>query len=82
MEVINYEKRFKNKSPIGSAINNELLNQLGAYSKESGIPISKLLDRAIKIYLESVRKQQDFILFYKEFSTAHVLFIQSKFSVS
>ena len=49
-------KDLKTRSPIGSTIDNELLNQLGAYSKESGVPISKLLDRDIKMYLESVRK--------------------------
>ena len=49
-------KDLKTRSPIGSTIDNELLNQLGAYSIESGVPISKLLDRAIKMYLESVRK--------------------------
>ena len=45
-------KDLKTRGPIG----NELLNQLRAYSKESSVPISKLLDRAIKMYLESVRK--------------------------
>ena len=49
-------KDLKTRSPIGSAIDNELLNQLRTYSKESGVPISRLLDRAIKMYLESVRK--------------------------
>ena len=49
-------KDLKTRSPIGSAIDNELLHQLRAYSKESGVPMSKLLDRAIKMYLESVRK--------------------------
>ena len=49
-------KDLKTRGPIGSAMDNELLNQLRAYSKESGVPISKWLDRAIKIYLESVRK--------------------------
>lgn len=49
-------KDLKTRSPIGSAVDNELLKQLREYSKESGIPISKLLDKAIKMYLESVRK--------------------------
>ena len=50
-------KDLKTRGPMGSAIGHELLNQLRAYSKELGVPISKWLDRAIKIYLESVRKQ-------------------------
>ena len=49
-------KDLKTRSPIGSTIYNELLNQLRVHSKESGVPISRLLDRAIKMYLESVRK--------------------------
>jgi len=49
-------KDLKTRSPIGSAIDNVLLNPLRAYSKKLGVPISKLLDRAIKMYLESVRK--------------------------
>ena len=60
-------KDLKTSGPIG----NELLNPLSSYSKELGVPISKRLDRAIKIYLASVRKQQTYIVFYKEFSTAH-----------
>ena len=34
-------KDLKTKNPMGSAIDNELLNQLRLYSKESGVPISK-----------------------------------------
>ena len=42
-------KDLVTRSPIGSAIDNGLLNQLRAYSKESDVPISKLLDSAIKM---------------------------------
>ena len=55
------------------SIDHERLNPLSSYLKELGILISKWLDRAINIYLDSVRKQQTFIVFYKEFSTAHAL---------
>ena len=65
-------KDLKTSGPIGSTIDHERLNQLRVYSKEWGVPISKWLDKAIKIQLASVRKQQTFIVFYKEFSTAHV----------
>ena len=34
-------KDLKTRGPISSAIDNELLNQLRVYSKESGVPISK-----------------------------------------
>lgn len=49
-------KDLKTRSPIGSAIDNELLEQLRTYSKETSIPISKLLDKAIKMFLESTKK--------------------------
>lgn len=49
-------KDLKNRSPIGSAIDNELVQQLRAYSKETGIPMSKILDKAIEMYLKSVKK--------------------------
>ena len=41
---------------ISSTIKNELYAKLKAYSEESGIPISKLLDKAIAAYLESVKR--------------------------
>ena len=39
---------LKNRERIGSAIDKELLNKLREYSKETKIPISKLLDEAIE----------------------------------
>lgn len=49
-------KDLKTRTPISNAVNTELLNQLKDYSKESGIPISKLLDKAISLLLESTKK--------------------------
>lgn len=49
-------KDLKTRSPIGSAVDKELLEQLRTYSKETGIPISKLLDKAIKMLLKSTEK--------------------------
>lgn len=46
-------KDLKTRTPISNAINTELLNQLKDYSKETGIPISKLLDKAISLFLGS-----------------------------
>ena len=48
-------KDLKTRTPISNAINTELLNQLKDYSKETGIPISKLLDKAISLFLESTK---------------------------
>ena len=46
-------KDLKTRTPISNAVNTELLNQLKDYSKETGIPISKLLDKAIELLLKS-----------------------------
>ena len=43
---------LKNRERIGSAIDKELLNRLRKYSRESKIPISKLLDEAIEDLLK------------------------------
>lgn len=48
-------KDLKNRTPIGSAVDKKLYNQLKDYSKESGIPISKLLDKAIELLLKSTK---------------------------
>lgn len=47
---------LKNRVVPNSAIDKELYLQLKFYSKESGTPISKLLDKAIKLFLESAKK--------------------------
>ena len=46
-------KDLKTRTPISNAVNTELLNKLKDYSKETGIPISKLLDKAIELLLKS-----------------------------
>lgn len=48
-------KDLKNRTPIGSAIDKTLYEELKNYSKETSIPISKLLDKAIKMFLESTK---------------------------
>lgn len=49
-------KQLKTRTQIGSAIDTKLLNKLKTYSKETSIPLSKLLDKAIQLFLESVEK--------------------------
>lgn len=49
-------KELKNRTPCGSAIDTKLYDKLKAYSKETGIPISKLLDKSISLFLESIKK--------------------------
>lgn len=43
---------LKNRVVPNSAVDKKLYDELRAYSKESGIPISKLLDKAIKLLLK------------------------------
>lgn len=54
--IILANKDLKTRTPISNAIDTELLNKLKAYSKETGIPISKLLDKSISLFLESTKK--------------------------
>ena len=47
---------LKNRIAISNAIDKELYSRLKPYSEETSIPISKLLDKAIDMYLKSVGK--------------------------
>lgn len=47
---------LKNRTPVGTTLNNEIYNRLKAYSEESMIPISKILDKAIDQFLKSQGK--------------------------
>ncbi|MCD3351584.1 ribbon-helix-helix domain-containing protein [Clostridium botulinum] len=49
-------KDFKTRTPISNPANTELLNRLKAYSEETEIPISKLLDKSISSFLKSTKK--------------------------
>lgn len=45
---------LKNRVAISNAVDKKLYEKLKVYSEESGIPISKLLDKAIDMYLKSI----------------------------
>ena len=47
---------LKNRMKIGSAVDIELYNKLKQLSETSQIPISKLLDNAIKLLLKSTER--------------------------
>ena len=47
---------LKNRVIPNSAVDKELYERLRNYSKESKIPISKLLDKAIELLKESTKK--------------------------
>lgn len=49
-------KDLKTRTPMSNAIDTILLDKLKAYSKETGIPLSKLLDKAIELFLKSTEK--------------------------
>ena len=48
-------KDLKTRSTISNAVKTELLVQLKNYSKESGIPISRLLDKSIELFLNKIQ---------------------------
>lgn len=45
---------LKNRTAISTAIDNDLWQKLKRYSEETSIPISKLLDKAVYMFLESL----------------------------
>ena len=47
---------LKNRVIPNSAVDKELYNKLKEYSKETSIPISRLLDKAIELFLKSTEK--------------------------
>lgn len=49
-------KELKTRTPISNAVNTVLWEKLKAYSNETDIPISKLLDRSIALFLRSINK--------------------------
>lgn len=49
-------RNLKNRTAISTAIDKELYAKLKAHSEETGIPLSKLFDKAISMYLESIKQ--------------------------
>jgi hypothetical protein len=57
LEVINLaNKDLKTRTPIGNSVNTTIWNNVKKYSDETGIPLSKILDKALKSFLESTKK--------------------------
>lgn len=48
------DRGLKTRVTISNAINKDIHARLKAYSEKTGIPISKILDKAIAAYLEKV----------------------------
>lgn len=47
---------LKTRTPISNAVDTKLYEQLKRLSKDTMIPISRLLDRGIKLVLEEYKK--------------------------
>lgn len=54
-----YNRGLKNRTAISTAIDKDLWAKLRAYSEETSIPTSKLLDKAIAAFLESLEKGRE-----------------------
>ena len=44
------------RTAISNAVDTTLWEELKQYSEETSIPVSKLLDKSIKLFLETVKK--------------------------
>lgn len=47
---------LKNRTAISNAVDTKLLNELKEYSKKTSIPLSKLLDKSIELFLKESAK--------------------------
>jgi len=47
---------LKTRTPISNAVNTDILNRLKQYSKETSIPLSRLLDKSIELFLKSTKE--------------------------
>lgn len=46
---------LKTRTAISTSIDKKLYERIKAYSKETSVPISKLFDKALTMYFESVK---------------------------
>ncbi len=47
-------RNLKNRTAISTGIDNEIYKKLKEYSHKTSIPISRILDKAIELYLKTV----------------------------
>lgn len=55
-EVINMSRGLKNRTPISNAVDTKLYEKLKQLSRDTMIPMSKLLDRGIELVLKEYDK--------------------------
>ena len=46
------KSKLKNRTPFANAIDKEIYEKLQKYHSETNIPISKILDESLKMFLE------------------------------
>jgi len=49
-------KELRTRTPISNAIDKIIWEKIRAYSLETGIPLSKILDKSLILFLKSVSK--------------------------
>lgn len=54
---MNENRGLKNRIAISNAIDKVLYEKLKKYSDDTGIPVSKLLDKSISMFLQSVERR-------------------------
>ena len=49
-------RELKNRTRISSTLDNEVYKKLKEFSDKTSVPVTKILDKAILMYIESVDK--------------------------
>lgn len=49
-------RELKNRTRISSTLDNDIYRRLKEYSDKTDIPITKILDKSVAMYLDSVEK--------------------------
>lgn len=49
-------RELKNRTRISSTLDNDIYRRLKEYSEKTDIPITKILDKAVIMYLDSVKE--------------------------
>lgn len=56
IDYMTTNRGLKNRTAISTAVDKELYKRLKEYSDKTSIPISKLIDKAVCMFLETVDK--------------------------
>ena len=50
------QRELKNRTRFSTTLDNEIYKKLKEYSSKTDVPITKVMDKAIAMYLESIGK--------------------------